>query len=290
MMMDGMRRGFALALLWLIPVGGAGAQEAGYLRDQSMLRIAPSLLRSDAATSIGLRWAARRVFDGAVTHDRFPRRFRADVGTEGTAALEPDANPETIHASLSAGWFVALFEPPTDPDPTDPEAAPEGGFDYGSVSMGAAAEFESDQLFDEVNAVLGARMAYVNSRQDFPWPLLPGVRLEFGAVLPLATELSERVVAHTRADVYAAWHVPLFTTPLTVHAELWYWNAFGADGESAAVRTLEGLFGSVALAYGFSVPLGQLTVHEVFVRWSGGEAPVRATDRRSWMIGIVVGG
>lgn len=288
--MDGLRRGFAVALLILVPVAGAGAQEASSLHDGSTLRIAPSLMRSDAATSVGLRWSARQVFDGAVTHDRFPRRFRADLRAEGAAAWDADANPETIQASLSAGWFVALFEPPTDPDPTDPDAVPEGGFDYGSVSIGAAAEFESDQLFDEVNAVLGARVAYVNSRQDFPWPLLPGLRLEFGAVLPLATELSERVDAHTRGDVYAAWHVPLFATPFTAHAELWYWNAFGADDESARVRTLEGLFGSVALAYGFSVPLGQLTLHEVFVRWSGGDAPVRATDRRSWMIGIVVGG
>ena len=273
---------FLMMGIVLLPRPEAAAQQV-----ENRFQVAPALLRGEDVTSVGVRWTVRRAVGGRFTHDTFPRRFQVDVSTEGAAALDPAANPEAIRAGAQVGWFVALFRPPTDPDPTDPDAVPVGGFDYGSLSGGAAAALESDQRFREVDAVLGARVAYVNSRQDFPWPLLPGVRLRFGAVLPLASEIAERIDAHTRGDVYAAWHVPLFATPLVVHGELWYWNAFGANLEDA--RAEDGLFGSAALAYAIAAPLGDLTLHEVFVRWSGGEAPVRPADRKAWMIGIVIG-
>lgn len=251
------------------------------------IRIAPVVLRGEDATTVGVRWSIRQALGGRFQGDVFPRRMQAELATTGAAALNPDAHPETIRAGGSAGWFIALFKPPIDPDPTDPDAVPEGGFDFGSLSIGAAADVESDQRFREVNAALGGRLAYVNSRQDYPWPLLPALRLQFGAVLPLASESADRVDSHTRGDVYAAWHLPVPQTPVIAHAELWYWNAFEADLQG--MRSDDGLFGSVALAYRLAAPLAELTIHEVFVRWSTGDAPVRAGSREAWMVGIVVG-
>ncbi len=251
------------------------------------LRIAPAVFRGEDVTTVGARWSIRDAFGGNFRGDVYPRRMQAEFSTTGAAALDPEANPETIRAGGAAGWFIALFRPPIDPDPTDPDAVPVGGFDYGSVSIGLSADVESDQRFREVNAALGGRVAYVNSRQDYPWPLLPAVRLQFGAILPLATEAEDRIDAHTRGDLYAAWHLPLPQTPIIAHAELWYWSAL--DAELQDQRTETGLFGSIALAYRVAAPLAEITIHEVFVRWSSGEAPVRPGSQSAWMIGIVAG-
>jgi outer membrane protein OmpA-like peptidoglycan-associated protein len=276
------------ALFLLLAPNTAGAQQ----RLKQSFTVGPAVLTGETNQyTLGARWDWNGTREGRYVGDRFPRALGGSFRTAGTVALEPEHNPDLLHVSANGGFFIGLREPSREThDPNQPNI---GGFDVGSVFLAARVGLESDQRFDEANGTVGGEVRYVVSRLDGLWPLMPAVHARYSAVLPLASALRDRTGIpsdnHGRFDLNTVWHVPVFRTGLTLHADLLYWNAQRREPELAALNTGDGFFSSLALGYGLDRRLGSIPIHEVFVRWSGGEQPVASADRSAWMVGIVAG-
>jgi hypothetical protein len=275
------------SLLVLHPAPGQ-AQE----RSTPAFTIGPALLRGDGdryTLAARWRWEGRR--QGDWKRDRFPYATGLTAHTRGTVAIRPEHNPEPLDAGVNAGVFLALRAPSIETE--DPDQPNIGGFDVGSVFLAGQLGMESDQRFDETNGRVAAEVRYVVSRLDGLWPLVPAVHASYAAVLPLNSALRDRAgvesKTHGRFDLNTVWHVPVFRTPLTVHADLLYWNAQHDEPALGALDIGDGLFASLGLGYGTRWRVGAIPIHEVFVRWSGGELPVAPRDRRAWMLGVVAG-
>jgi hypothetical protein len=258
---------------------------------KSSLGVTPAWLSAEnGPSSLGARWDGRWTYSGDQFGKTFPRTWHIELTGLGTAALDPDANLETIRFGGDASVFVALYKPSRDTS-SNPDAPTAGGFDFGAAYLAVLARLEADQRFDEVARTFGGEFQYLVERQGGLWPLVPSFSISWLSVAPTASALRDSLdldaESHSRLDVNVIWHVPLFRTPLRAHADLRFWSTSGLAPELKVLDRDEGSRVALGLGWTREWTIGRIRVDEVFVRWSDGSQPVATREGKAWMIGIV---
>jgi hypothetical protein len=282
------RRAAGAALVVLASTGTlpAMAQEPG-------LRLGPTLLRADGETTLGARATYRWDNHAVSPGGRLPWARSAGITADLPGTVDPDRNPESLRAELRGGVFLSLFNPPSPPpDPVPGERY--GSWNYGYLSASARLSVEAPQRLDRADFLAGVVLIYEHDQYQGLW-FLPELRLAADRGICAGCDLPSGVEGDrdfTRLEGEAAWYVPLDRhwmpdplRPLWLRPGVRAFLSRGMGEVLDAQRPDEGVGGRVELAYRLD---DSRWLHEVYLRWSGGNVPVFRGDRRAWGVGVTV--
>lgn len=271
----------------------SGTRDAAH----AQLRLRPTALRTDGDVLPALRISFDHRAGGLDVRGSFPREWTWAAQADAPIVWDAERNPESLRAALSGGLQISLYRPPPAPGPGGPTIDdPGAAWNYGYVALELLAAAESPQDMDFADVVLGGALTYEHDQYTRLW-FLPEVRLAVGAAFCAGCdELSDADdTDHLRLDAEAGWNIPLDRTwapailrPVWLRLRGRVFQPWGVSedltaGDDATLRSEGGRSGSAELAYRVD---DVQWLHEVFVRWHGGELPVQPHERHAWRIGI----
>lgn len=213
-----------------------------------------------------------------------------DLESTGALALDPDANPIPLRLHGSIGRWWSLYKPGC-PSP-NPNVPPVGGWYYGSVSLSLHVNGEGNQRLTEAAVDGGLEVLWTHSRATGNWRFVPSIDVSYDASKPVESALRDSLNTakdpFQRAQLHAAWHIPL-PAHFRLHANGRVWRAFGLASPVANAGADEGWFTAVDLGYAIERQIGRITLVELFVRRIDGKAPTDWQQREAWMIGLSSG-
>jgi hypothetical protein len=260
------------------------------LEGQDGLRLRPTAILADGSVVPALRLTARHE-SGALVIGPFPREWGWAVEADAPLTWDRRRNPEPLRAELRGGLHLSLFGPRVPPEgvPT-PDHDPGPSHGYLAFHLRAAAE--APQRPSQADVAVGFSARFEHDEVDRLW-FLPELGLGFGAVACVRCDLPEdegRV--HPRLEVEAGWNVPLDRAwtpdplrPLWLRVRGRAFRTWGMSPAAEALRHERGGWGSAELAYAVD---RAHRIQEVYVRWHGGDLPVRLRERRAWAAGITL--
>lgn len=283
-----------VASVVVVVLSGMAALSPDSVRAQERgLRLGPSLLRADGETTFGARATYRWDNHAVRRSGRLPWARSAGIAANLPGTVDPDRNPESLRAEIRGGAFLSLFNPPSPPpDPVPGERY--GSWNYGYLSASARLSVEAPQRLDRADLLAGVVLIYEHDQYQELW-FLPELRLAADRGVCAGCDLPPGVEGDrdfTRLEGEAAWYVPLdrswMPDPLRplwlrpgVRAFLFRGMGDGLDAQ----RPDEGVGARMELAYRLD---DSRWLHEVYLRWSGGNVPVFRGDRRVWGGGLTV--
>lgn len=272
------------ALMLVATTAGAHAQ----------LRVRPTLLRTDGDVLPALRLSFEHRSSGLDAVGSFPREWTWAALADAPVVWNADRNPESLRGALSAGLQISLYKPPPPPPETGPTIDDAGAeWNYGYVALELLGAVEAPQDVEFADITLGGVVVYEHDQYTRLW-FVPEVRLSFGTVLCASCDVTDGVADddHLRLDGELGWNIPMdrawVPTPLK---PVWLrlrgrmFQPWGLDDEliADAPRNEGGQWGSAEVAYRVD---DIEWLHEVFVRWHGGELPVQLRERHAWRAGV----
>lgn len=277
------------AVMLAAPTAGAHAQ----------LRLRPTVLRTDGDVLPALRLSFEHRSAGLDAVGSFPREWTWAAIADAPIVWNASRNPESLRGALSAGLQISLYKPPPPPPETGPTIDdPGAAWNYGYVAFELLAAVEAPQDVEFADITLGGVIVYEHDQYTRLW-FVPELRASFGTVLCASCDDTDSAGVdaatddqHLRIDAELGWNIPMDRAwvpgplkPVWLRLRGRMFQPWGLNEEflEDTPRSEGGRWGSAEVAYRVD---DIAWLHEVFVRWHGGELPVQLRERHAWRVGV----
>ena len=274
--------------------------------------IGPDLISAPDGRSVGLKGDLSACFTGHTQlaaadeeglRDGFPASYALRLGIDAVWSLGSSATaslPRTSTIGATLGWSISLSKPDAIVDPDDIDAAfdvGEGGFNYGWLEVGVAADHEASADWAEQHVVGSAQLRYGLPREGWR-RLAPTLLAHIDAVVPVASDIREAedldLDRHSRWGVRAYWDTGLDVVASALvdarlKADLALYRTSGLASELETLGWNEGEYVTITLSHErFVKLLGPVGIGSIYARYMDGRWPTIAQGARAFTAGATV--
>lgn len=256
--------------------------------------------RGDWTVSLDYDLQASKRFWAEPEAVSFRRELTVFAKTDGALAADPDLNTTPLVTQIGTRGYLNLYRPSRMEPGQEPGTfrTIQRGLNWGLISLGLLAGYETDQRLDNRNVTAGAEAGYALTENHGLKALIPSFFVGYDYVRIETSKLQRTLGVDDkdsgRLRVFGSWKLPVGSLvggafdPLNAHFDIRYYRSDGLPNALRARDEDDALYTAGALSYSFGPqPLAGF-VNALFIRLANGRIPPATKEATTVTLGLTV--